>query len=248
MHRLYNGRDRRAVRFRYGLLTFDVVTVVIFIIDSMLPPLPSMRLADSAIAVVLIADFAARCLIAPNRFRYLIRPLALADIVVILTLLLPFLINNWAFLRVLRALRLLRSYRVVHDLETRSRFFKRHRSVFDATINLFVFVFVITAVVYVTQRNVNPHIATYVDALYFTVATLTTTGFGDITLAGEGGKLLAVLMMLVGIGLFLRLVQAVFRPSKVDAPCPDCGLRFHDEDAIHCKHCGRVLNIEAEGA
>jgi Ion channel len=47
---------------------------------------------------------------------------------------------------------------------------------------------------------------------YFTVATLTTTGFGDITLVGTEGRLLAIVMMSVGISLFLRMVQVLFRP------------------------------------
>lgn len=33
-------------------------------------------------------------------------------------------------------------------------------------------------VVSVTQHAVNPQISSYVDALYFTIATLTPTGFG----------------------------------------------------------------------
>ena len=47
--------------------------------------------------------------------------------------------------------------------------------------------------------------------------------------------------------LFLRLVQVMLRPDKVDYKCPDCGLKRHDRDAIHCKACGRVLHIEDEG-
>jgi voltage-gated potassium channel len=29
--------------------------------------------------------------------------------------------------------------------------------------------------------------------------------------------------------------------------CPDCGLTRHDADAVHCKHCGKVIHIETEG-
>ncbi len=93
----------------------------------------------------------------------------------------------------------------------------------------------------------NPAIHHYVDALYFTVTALTTTGFGDITLQGVGGHLLAVLIMIFGLSLFLRLVQTIFRPEKVRYECPDCGLKRHDQDAVHCKHCGRVLHISNEG-
>jgi voltage-gated potassium channel len=53
--------------------------------------------------------------------------------------------------------------------------------------------------------------------------------------------------MVVGVALFLRLVQTIFRPSKVKYECPDCGLSRHELDAIHCKHCGRKLRIRTEG-
>jgi voltage-gated potassium channel len=105
-----------------------------------------------------------------------------------------------------------------------------------------------TAIVYETQHYTNPKIANYVDALYFTVTALTTTGFGDIVLEGTAGRLIAVAIMIVGVSLFLRLVQVMLRPSKVRYRCPDCGLNRHDNDAVHCKACGRLLNIEDEGA
>ncbi len=128
-----------------------------------------------------------------------------------------------------------------------SEWFRLHEDIVQRTVNLGVFIFVITSAVYVTQHNINPQIVDYVDALYFTITTLTTTGFGDITLQGGGGRLLAVIIMVVGVGLFLRLLQALFKPNKVRFECPDCGLVLHDADAVHCKHCGRVLHIVTEG-
>ncbi len=83
--------------------------------------------------------------------------------------------------------------------------------------------------------------------MYFTVTTLTTTGFGDITLHGTHGRLLAVLIMIIGVSLFLRLAQTAFRPQKVHYDCPECGLSRHDADAVHCKHCGETLKIPTEG-
>src|SRR3546814_20425493 len=87
----------------------------------------------------------------------------------------------------------------------------------------------------------------YLDALYFTVTTLTTTGFGDITMTGPLGRLLAVGIMLVGVALFFRLAQAIFRPAKVRFNCPDCGLQRHDIAAVHCKHCGLTIKLPYEG-
>jgi voltage-gated potassium channel len=172
----------------------------------------------------------------------------LADILVIFTLLLaPLLSTNFSFLRVLRALRLLHSYHVLRDLRRETAIFRRNEEVIVACVNLFVFIFVTTALVFTLQYGRNPGIESYVDALYFTVATLTTTGFGDITMEGDAGRLLAVVIMVVGVALFLRLAQTIFQPRKIRHTCPDCGLTRHEPDAVHCKHCGKTIRIETAG-
>ena len=56
-----------------------------------------------------------------------------------------------------------------------------------------------------------------------------------------------ILVMIIGISLFVRLAQAVFRPNKVYFPCPQCGLARHETDAVHCKACGHILNIPDSG-
>ncbi|HKH01036.1 MAG TPA: ion channel, partial [Bradyrhizobium sp.] len=72
-------------------------------------------------------------------------------------------------------------------------------------------------------------------------------GFGDITLSGTMGRLISVVIMIFGVTLFLRLLRVLLQPHKVRFACPTCGLLRHDRDAVHCKACGRVLNIPDEG-
>ena len=244
---LYTDSGPAAARFRYVLLAFDTATVAFFVVSSMVHGATWLIVLDFAIAAVLALDLAARLWIARNRPRFLAQPVTIADIIVIATLLAPAFVENFAFLRVMRALRILRSYHVLRDLRTRYRFFRANEEIVHSSINLLVFVFIVTALVYVFQVRTNPAIENYVDALYFTVATLTTTGFGDVTLLGSGGRLLSVIIMVLGVALFLRLIQTIFRPAKVRYECSDCGLSRHDPDAVHCKHCGRVLHIATEG-
>ncbi len=247
LNTLYYGTGRTSVYFRFGLITFDFVTISFFIMTSMVELSAWIITIDFVIAIVLSLDFFARWFLAGNRLNFLVQPISLLDIVVILALLAAAFIENLAFLRVFRSLRLLRSYHLLRDLRNQYKFFARNEVVIHSVINLFVFIFVVTALVYVFQHEVNPQIGSYTDALYFTVTTLTTTGFGDITLSGDIGRLLAVVIMVLGVALFLHLLQAVFRPAKVEYGCPDCGLTRHDPDAVHCKHCGRTLHIETEG-
>jgi voltage-gated potassium channel len=202
---------------------------------------------DAIIAVVIIADLAARAWISKHPWRIFKEFTTWTDIIVIITLLLPAFLDSFLFLRVLRALRVLRSYRVLADLRTYSAFFKRNELVLQSIVNLIVFVFIMTALVYVLQVHTNAKITNYIDALYFTITALTTTGFGDITLEGTTGRILSIVILLVGVALFLRLVQTIFRPPHVNYECPDCGLVRHDTDAVHCKHCGKILHITTEG-
>jgi len=247
VHDLYHGRSRRSRIFRFALLTFDIASVIFFILTSMMRETTWIYWVDAIIAIIIIADLAARFWIAKHPWRLLQDFTTWTDIIVVITLLLPAFLESFLFLRVLRALRVLRSYRVLADLRAIFPFFKRNEEVIRSVVNLLVFVFIMTALVYVLQVNTNPKITNYVDALYFTITALTTTGFGDITLEGTTGRLLSIIILLVGVALFLRLVQTIFRPPHVNYECPDCGLVRHDTDAVHCKHCGHILKITTEG-
>jgi len=247
IERLYYGDDVVSRYFRIGLLIFDLITVLFFVITSAVDSVWYWYFINYLIAAVLLLDYFARAVIANRPWRFIVRFTSIADSIVIVSLLAAPFIENLAFLRVMRMLRLLRSYHLANELRDMSSWFRRNHEVIESTVSLFVFVFVVTAIVFVVENDRNPNINNYLDALYFSVATLTTTGFGDITMTDTAGRVLSVVIMVVGVALFLRLVQAIFRPAKVSFPCPDCGLQRHDPDAVHCKHCGRILKIRTEG-
>lgn len=246
---LYTGKSQRARRFRYGLIVFDALTIVYFIATAALPASPATTLLNTVVGLLILIDFGARLWISENRRQELIRVYTLADLLVVGSLLLaPLFAENLAFLRVLRGLRLIHAYHLLRDLRRESLFFHHHEDAILAAVNLFVFIFVTTSLVFVLAFDEQAGVAGYIDALYFTVATLTTTGFGDITMTTPGGKLLSVFIMVVGVALFLQLARAIFQPSKIKYKCPECGLNRHELDAIHCKHCGEPLKIETEGS
>ena len=248
LHELYRGDTRRAHRFRYALLAFDLGALAFVVATSFRPRGAALEAADALIGVALLAEFAARLAAGPSPWRDLRHPVALADAAAIASFLAPVSGEGAGFLRALRTARLLRAYEMLARLRADFPAFRRNEEVFLAAANLAVFLFVTTALVYETQHRTNPGIVHYADALYFTVTTLTTTGFGDITLPGTTGRLLSVAIMICGVTLFLRLAQALFRPAKVRFECPTCGLRRHEPDAVHCKACGAVLGIPAHRA
>ncbi len=247
LRRLYFGTDATARYFRLTLLFADVIFLIFFVIETFYYQASWGVWVDISVAMLLATDWLARFWIYDLRLRFFRQAATWTDLAVIVSLILPMLSENFLFLRVLRSMRLFHSYHVMRDLRSEFDFFKRNEEVIEATINLTVFIFVMSAIVHILQVRTNPGINNYVDALYFTVTTLTTTGFGDIVMKDTPGRLLAVAIMIAGFGLFLRLVQAIFRPRLRRYECPDCGLSRHDFDAVHCKHCGRVVKISTEG-
>jgi voltage-gated potassium channel len=167
------------------------------------------------------------------------------DFFILLTLLAPTWLANLGFLRILRLWTLARSPILWRPL--RKHGLALYEEAIHSVINLLVFLFVVTGFIYTSFARRGSGIEGYVDALYFTVTTVTTTGFGDITLPGTLGKLISIVVMIIGISLFVRLAQAIFRPMKVQFSCPQCGLQRHEPDAVHCKACGHILNIPDEG-
>ena len=248
IRQLYEGETLGGVRFRYALLVLDIVTVLFIIATSFLPRSKAIESLDVVFGVLILADFSARLIISRQPLRDFTRLSTWSDIVAIISFLAPLAGEAGGFLRALRTLRLLRDYQMVARLRVDSSFFRRNEEVIFAVANLAVFIFVMTGIVYETQKSHNNHIVNYADALYFTVTALTTTGFGDITLPGTVGRLITVVIMIFGVTLFLNLAKALLAPAKVRFPCPICGLQRHDSDAVHCKACGTVLNIPDEGS
>lgn len=242
LRELYFGETPAAHRYRYALLVFDLTMIGFIVVSSFYHGVRAVEILDVLFGCVVLAETTLRISASQSRWRELLHPGTIVDLVVIASLLAPITGENLAFLRVLRVLRLLRSYRVIRRLRQDVPFFRRNQDSILAAVNLLLFIFVMTALVFETQIDRNPNIRNFADALYFTVTTLTTTGFGDITLPGTVGRLLSVAIMIFGVSLFLRLIQVLFRPARESWRCTGCGLGKHEADAIHCRHCGTLLN------
>jgi len=244
---LYHGDSLTAVRFRLAVIVVDLAIIAFFIAAPILKEHGrTFYILDYCIAALLVIDLAARITAYSDWKDWFKRPINWVDLVVLATLLLPGWAFNLGFLRILRLWTLLNSdmfWRTIgHRFDD-----TRVEEITRALSALVTFVFVVTGFVYTTFRGRHDGITGYLDALYFTVATLTTTGFGDITLPGPWGRLLSIAVMLVGITLFVRLGQTLLRPHKVRHACTGCGLSRHDKDAVHCKACGQLICIPDEG-
>lgn len=158
--------------------------------------------------------------------------------------------------KLIRSFRVFRIFRFLRFTTTRDFFFGsisiHFLNVLRLILTILIIFFVSSGLFYQAEYPTNPQVSNFGDAFYFTVAALTTVGFGDIVPLTQEGRWVTILMILSGIVLIpwqaSRIVKEwVQIATKQDTICEQCGLRFHDRDASHCKSCGHVIYQEYEG-
>ena len=86
-------------------------------------------------------------------------------------------------------------------------------------------------------------------SIYWTIVTLTTVGYGDISPATPLGQFIASMVMILGYGIIAvptGIVTAEFakstNPNQKEEPeknkCGNCGAENHYKNAHFCYHCG----------
>tara|TARA_B100000745_G_scaffold70940_1_gene42437 strand:+ start:8322 stop:9110 length:789 start_codon:yes stop_codon:yes gene_type:complete len=238
---LFHRRSRKSILFNRILIFLNIAVFGIFALEYLFPGHSAVRTLELIFGVLFLIEYAARLWITPRRLPFLTDPFSIIDVLVIISLFAPLLVGNLALLRILRSLKVLRTYYILQLLKKESKAVAQYRATLVSILNFLVFLAIMTAIVFVAESQFNPYINTYLDALYFTVSTLTTTGYGDVTATGPWGKLLSVAAMLIGITLFLQLTRTIFRGAKIHYTCTECGLSAHDVDSTHCKHCGHII-------
>ena len=149
---LYFGKNETAHRFRYGLLVFDIVTILFIIGTSFVSRAPWVEWLDLVFGLLILADFCARLYVSRHPVREFAHPSTWADMVAIFSFLAPVAGEGLGFLRILRTLRLLHTYQLIARLRADSSFFRRNEEAIVAVANLGVFLFIMTGVVYESEH------------------------------------------------------------------------------------------------
>ena len=149
---LYEGENPEAHQFRYALLVFDIATILFIVVSSFLPRSQALEWIDVVVGLVVLADFVSRLAISRTPWKDLVHPITLADAAAIVSFLAPIIGEGIGFIRILRTVRLLRTYQLLARLRADSVFFRRNEEVIIASVNLAVFIFIMTGFVFETQR------------------------------------------------------------------------------------------------
>jgi voltage-gated potassium channel len=186
-----------------------VISLVTFSVET-LPDLTSetrrlLRQIEVIVVVVFTVEYLLRLYVADRKLRFVFSFYGLIDLLAIL----PFYVARGIDLRSIRVFRLMRLVRILKLLrfgKAAQRFKNAFRSI-KTELSLFfltsVFVLYVSSVgIYYFENGAQPEkFASVFHALWWSVATLTTVGYGDIYPITLGGKLFAFVVLMVGIGM-----------------------------------------------
>lgn len=243
---LYFGHTQSAVRFQGVLFVLDVLIIGFFIISQFIREQPWFWFVDLSIAGFVTLDLLARLFAFGTLRRWFKFPTTWVDLVVLATLVIPS-VYNWGFLRILRLWTLVHSERFWNVL-ARGKWDDTYvEDITKAVTTLVVFVFVAAGMAQALFLGQHPKLNDFLDAIYFVVTSLTTTGYGDITIDTALGRIFSVALMIAGISLFFTIAQKVFAPQQKIQRCTSCGLDRHGINANFCCNCGTELTAPLRG-
>ena len=199
-----------------------LLVVLVFTFPGSSPGERSIALAlDFLISLVFLGDFLRSLVKAPDRREYM----------------------RWGWLdllgslpahpalRLLRVARLIGIYRLMSRVGMREmlRVYRKQRaeSVFWTTLFISMLVFALSSLVILAFENGadGAEIKTGADALWWTIVTVTTVGYGDLVPITNAGRGFAALLMLVGVGLVSVLTSYITTSLLIYKAGDDTGQR-----------------------
>jgi len=202
-----------------GYEIFIAIVSVLSVINMAIVYFPGMDpdavnviyIINLALTLIFLGDFGLRFYIAESRSYYFFRDYGWADLLACSTL-----------LRFLRLLRVFKAYRLVHriGMDNIIRYLSKERAQTALYILIFAVIFILeTGGVLVLQaERANPaaNIQTANDAIWWAYVTITTVGYGDRFPVSGAGRLVGIVVMTTGVGVFATF--AGFLSNKLLTP------------------------------
>ena len=252
----HDAADER--NFDLWLIAAILASVTVVILDSV----PAVKerwhgvlyLAEWFFTLLFTAEYALRLWVVRKPLRYARSFYGVIDLLAILPTFLSLLFPASASLTVIRALRLLRIFRVLKLVEYSSEagvlieaLLRSRRKIFVFIATLLTIVVIFGALMYVVEGP-EKGFTSIPTGMYWAIVTVATVGFGDIAPTTSFGRFITSVLIVIGYsiiavptGIYTAELARGLIPKRRAVRCVECGLPDHETDAWHCRKCGRSL-------
>ena len=218
----------------------------------------ALGIAEWVFTLLFSVEYALRLICSPRPLRYARSFFGVVDLLAILPTYLSLLFPGAQSMAVIRGLRLLRIFRVfklgqflgeASALQNALSATRHKITVFLGTIAIVVTI--LGAAMYLIEGEENGF-TSIPAAIYWSIVTMTTVGYGDMAPVTVSGKVLASIVMILGYSIIAvptgivtaEIVESAAASRKITTrSCPGCLSEGHDRDAIYCNQCAAPLEV-----
>lgn len=259
---IFETSSRGGKVFDVTLIVVILISIVVVILDSM-PNLDNkthilFNQVEWLITIIFTVEYLLRILSARKPLRYIFSFYGIIDLLGTLPTYLAIFISGGSSLLVIRALRLLRVFRVLKISRYTTAGFVLRKSLSASRAKIGVFltavfmvVIIIGTIMYLVEGNAGGF-TSIPKGIYWTIVTITTVGYGDIAPITGLGQFIASITMLLGYAIIavptgivtaeITQQNRFLKNEESNAiTCNECLCDDHDNDAMHCKKCGAEL-------
>jgi voltage-gated potassium channel len=239
-----------------ALIVMSVATVMLDSVDSYRNTYGRLFYRLEWIFTILFTiEYGLRLLCIERPARYAVSFFGIVDLLAILPTYLSLLVTGSHYLLVIRLLRVLRVFRVLKIVHYVGEADMLMEAIQNSRRKITIFLFTVFtlatiagSLMYVIEGAASGF-TSIPKSIYWSVVTLTTVGYGDISPQTPLGQALATVIMLLGYGIIAvptgivtaEITRVSSYKNMAVRACQACGGEFHARDAKFCKHCGEKL-------
>ncbi|ATA71945.1 MULTISPECIES: ion transporter [Capnocytophaga] len=276
----YDILKQKAYVIIYGTNTplgklFDIVLLILIFLSVIMVMLESVKDIDHqahgvlvflewVITVFFTLEYILRIISNKKPLQYIFSFYGIIDLISILPMYLSFFIPGSKALSVVRALRLLRVFRILDLVSFTNQGNELKMALRTSRNKIIVFIYFVLvicvllgSVMYVIESE-ESGFTSIPKSIYWCIVTLTTVGYGDIAPTTILGQMIASFVMILGYGVIAvptGIVTAEFsrtrtkfratiseqKTDQVQKKCQSCGHTNHQRQAKFCCQCGTSL-------
>ncbi len=241
-----------------GLILLSVLLVMLDTVEGINQKYHNQLLiCEWVITVFFTIEYILRIISIQKPVKYIFSFYGIIDLLAILPMYLSIFFPATNVLTIVRVLRFLRLFKILHipQISHQSAQLKEALDASKEKILVFIYFVVISAVIigslmYVVEGKEGGFTSIPV-GIYWSIVTLTTVGYGDISPITPLGQFLASLVMIMGYGIIAvptGIVTAEFAKSSLKnsavstkTTCSKCNTQVHFDNAKYCYQCGKTL-------
>ena len=260
---IFEAETRLGKLFDIALILAILSSVTVVMLDSVPYIAESyhqpLRIAEWIFTILFTMEYIARLWCVASKKKYALSFFGIIDLFAViptyLSLLIPGIevLADVRILRVVRVFRILKLVQYMGEAEVLVATLKASRfKIAVFLITVMSIAVVIGSMIYLIEGPENGF-TSIPRGLYWSIVTVTTVGYGDVTPQTGLGQTLAAFLMIMGYALIAvptGLFSAEFVQQNAahrqgsNAPvqsCPGCGSLEKDHQADYCRYCGQKL-------